>query len=54
VKARLRELKEIKDVFGATVNDIVLTVVAGGLGRCRWTAWRSPSRRSAPRSSPPF
>src|SRR3954469_8628542 len=31
--ARLSELKEIKDAFGGTVNDVVLAVVAGALQR---------------------
>jgi len=31
VRGRLAEYKEVKDVFGGTVNDVVLTVVSGGL-----------------------
>ena len=31
VDAELAELREIKDAFGGTVNDVVLTVVGGGL-----------------------
>jgi WS/DGAT/MGAT family acyltransferase len=31
VRCRLRDFKEIKDVFGGTVNDVVLTVVSGAL-----------------------
>jgi diacylglycerol O-acyltransferase / wax synthase len=33
VGRRLDELKEIKDALGGTVNDVVLAVVAGALGR---------------------
>ena len=33
IKRPLDELKGIKNVLGGTVNDVVLTVVAGGLGR---------------------
>ena len=33
VRADLADLKRIKDVYGGTVNDVVLTVVAGALGR---------------------
>jgi WS/DGAT/MGAT family acyltransferase len=33
VAARLSDLKEIKDAFGGTVNDVVLAVVAGALQR---------------------
>ena len=31
VRGRLKDFKEIKAAFGGTVNDVVLTVVAGGL-----------------------
>jgi len=31
VRGRLEEYKLVKDVFGGTVNDVVLTVVSGGL-----------------------
>jgi diacylglycerol O-acyltransferase len=30
-RAQLSELKEVKNAFGGTVNDVVLTIVAGGL-----------------------
>jgi diacylglycerol O-acyltransferase len=33
VRADLREIKAIKDELGGTVNDVVLSVVAGALGR---------------------
>lgn len=33
VRQRLAEYKQVKDVFGGTVNDVVLTVVSGGLAR---------------------
>ncbi|MGH2716219.1 MAG: WS/DGAT/MGAT family O-acyltransferase [Thermoleophilaceae bacterium] len=33
VRADLRDLKAIKDELGGTVNDVVLSAVAGGLGR---------------------
>lgn len=33
VRASLADFKEIKDTLGGTVNDVVLTVVADGLGR---------------------
>ncbi len=33
VQSRLADFKEIKDALGGTVNDAVLTVVAGALGR---------------------
>ena len=33
VDAELSELKEIKDAFGGTINDVVLTVVGGGLAQ---------------------
>jgi diacylglycerol O-acyltransferase len=33
VRCELSEFKEIKDAFGGTVNDVVLTVVAGALRR---------------------
>ena len=33
VRADLADLRRIKDVHGGTVNDVVLTVVAGALGR---------------------
>jgi diacylglycerol O-acyltransferase len=33
VRADLREIKAIKDELGGTVNDVVLSIVAGGLGR---------------------
>ena len=33
VRADLKDIKAIKDELGGTVNDIVLSVVAGGLGR---------------------
>jgi diacylglycerol O-acyltransferase len=33
VRANLRDIKAIKDELGGTVNDVVLSIVAGGLGR---------------------
>jgi WS/DGAT/MGAT family acyltransferase len=33
VRGDLADLRRIKDVYGGTVNDVVLTVVAGALGR---------------------
>ncbi|HET6829900.1 MAG TPA: wax ester/triacylglycerol synthase family O-acyltransferase [Solirubrobacterales bacterium] len=33
VRADLADLRRIKDVYGGTVNDVVLTVVAGAIGR---------------------
>jgi diacylglycerol O-acyltransferase / wax synthase len=33
VSADLRDLKHVKETLGGTVNDVVLAVVAGGLGR---------------------
>ncbi len=33
VRCELSDFKKVKDVFGATVNDVVLTVVAGALRR---------------------
>lgn len=33
VRADLGDLRRIKDVYGGTVNDVVLTVVSGALGR---------------------
>jgi WS/DGAT/MGAT family acyltransferase len=33
VRSRLADFKEIKDALGGTVNDVVLTVVSGALGR---------------------
>ena len=33
VRADLADLRRIKDVYGGTVNDVVLTVVSGALGR---------------------
>jgi diacylglycerol O-acyltransferase len=33
VQSRLADFKEVKDTLGGTVNDAVLTVVAGALGR---------------------
>lgn len=33
VGGRLDDFKTVKDAFGGTVNDVVLTVAAGGLGR---------------------
>ena len=33
IRSELSDFKEIKDAFGGTVNDVVLTVVAGGLRR---------------------
>jgi WS/DGAT/MGAT family acyltransferase len=33
VRGRLEDYKEVKNAFGGTVNDVVLTVVSGGLGR---------------------
>jgi diacylglycerol O-acyltransferase len=33
VRADLRDLKAIKDELGGTVNDVVLSIVSGGLGR---------------------
>ncbi len=33
VRGRLSDYKEVKDALGGTVNDVVLTVVAGSLGR---------------------
>jgi len=33
VRASLKDVKAIKDELGGTVNDVVLSVVAGGLGR---------------------
>ena len=33
VRSRLDDFKEIKDALGGTVNDVVLTIVSGALGR---------------------
>jgi WS/DGAT/MGAT family acyltransferase len=33
VRSRLEDFKEIKDALGGTVNDVVLAIVAGALGR---------------------
>ena len=33
MQSRLADFKEIKDALGGTVNDAVLAVVAGALGR---------------------
>jgi diacylglycerol O-acyltransferase len=33
VRSRLADFKEIKDALGGTVNDVVLTIVSGALGR---------------------
>ena len=33
VRCELSDFKQVKDTFGGTVNDVVLTVVAGGLRR---------------------
>jgi WS/DGAT/MGAT family acyltransferase len=33
VRGRLEDYKEVKNAFGGTVNDVVLTVVSGALGR---------------------
>jgi diacylglycerol O-acyltransferase len=33
IRGRLSDYKEVKDALGGTVNDVVLTVVAGGLAR---------------------
>jgi len=33
VRASLRDLKQVKDQLGGTVNDVVLAAVSGGLGR---------------------
>jgi len=33
VRADLADLRRVKDVYGGTVNDVVLTVVSGALGR---------------------
>src|ERR687892_1683411 len=33
VRANLKDIKAIKDELGGTVNDVVLSIVAGGLGR---------------------
>jgi WS/DGAT/MGAT family acyltransferase len=33
VRADLADLRRVKDVYGGTVNDVVLTVVAGAVGR---------------------
>jgi diacylglycerol O-acyltransferase / wax synthase len=33
IRSELSEFKEVKDAFGGTVNDVVLTVVGGGLRR---------------------
>ena len=33
VRQRLADYKQVKDVFGGTVNDVVLTVVSGALAR---------------------
>jgi WS/DGAT/MGAT family acyltransferase len=33
VRSRLADFKEVKDALGGTVNDVVLTIVSGALGR---------------------
>ena len=48
VQAELAELKAIKDVFGGTVNDVVLTVVGGALAHhMRERGWETPAELRA-------
>ena len=60
VRSRLSDFKEIKNTLGGTVNDAVLAVVAGALGRWLisrgvrtegWSCGRSCRSPSAPRTS---